>query len=205
MPTPWCTVLRQVELVLRGTEAVEDLATEGGPVTVVVTWRVRKGSEKEFEAWRHEISAAALEFPGHMGISVILPGNNEREYVVIFRFDTYEHLRAWQESDIRGELLQKAESFREGGQTYQMESGLEYWFAPSTSPMASPQWKMAIVTALGVWPVSMLVPWLLNPFMANLSLTVQALLVAVGIVIILTWAVMPVLVRILRPWLKNRL
>ena len=33
--------------------------------------------------------------------------------MVIFRFDTYEHLRAWQESDIRQELLKKAEPFRE--------------------------------------------------------------------------------------------
>jgi len=44
---------------------------------------------------------------------------------------------------------------------------------------------MAIVTALGVWLVSMLVPWLLNPLIGNLSLAVQALLVAVGIVVLL--------------------
>ena len=41
------------------------------------------------------------------------------------------------------------------------------------------------------------VPWLLNPLMSGLSLTLQALLVAVGIVILLTWVIMPVLVRIL--------
>ena len=62
---------------------------------------------------------------------------------------------------------------------------------------------MAIVTVLGVWPVSMLVPWLLNPFIGNLSLTLQALIIAVGIVILLTWVVMPVLVRIFRPWLEK--
>jgi antibiotic biosynthesis monooxygenase (ABM) superfamily enzyme len=50
--------------------------------------RVRQGSEREFEAWRHEIAAAALGFPGHMGINVITPGGSEREYVVIFRFDS---------------------------------------------------------------------------------------------------------------------
>ena len=79
-------------------------ANETGPLTVVVTWRVRKGRETEFEAWRHDISAAALKFPGHMGVNVILPSGSMREYVVVFRFDTYEHLRAWQESDIRQEL-----------------------------------------------------------------------------------------------------
>jgi uncharacterized protein len=179
-------------------------AQETGPLTVVVTWRIRQGSEREFEAWRREISAAALEFPGHMGINVITPSGSQREYVVIFRFDTYEHLRTWQESDIRRKLLKKAEPFREQEPSYRLESGLEYWFAPPGVPASPPPWKMAIVTVLGVWPVSMLVPWLLNPLIANLPQLLQALLVSIGIVILLTWAVMPVLVRILSPWLKCR-
>jgi antibiotic biosynthesis monooxygenase (ABM) superfamily enzyme len=94
------------------------LAQETGHLTVVVTWRVRQGSEREFESWRREISTAALAFPGHMGVNVILPSDTGREYVVIFRFDTYEHLRAWQESDIRRELLKKAEPFREHEPSY---------------------------------------------------------------------------------------
>ena len=107
----------------RDIDAMENLANETGPLTVVVTWPVRKGREKEFEAWRHEIAAAALQFPGHMGVNVIRPSGTEREYVVIFRFDTYEHLRAWQESDIRRELLKKAEPFRETPPSYRLESG----------------------------------------------------------------------------------
>jgi len=179
-------------------------AEETGPLTVVVTWRVRQGSEGEFEAWRREISTAALGFPGHMGINVIMPSSGEREYVVIFRFDTYEHLRAWQESDMRRELLKKAEPFRESDPSYRLESGLEYWFAPPGAPASPPRWKMAIVTVLGVWPVSMLVPWLLSPLIADFPVFLQALLIAVGIVIILTWAVMPVLVKLLSPWLHRR-
>ncbi len=181
-----------------------DPATESGPLTVVVTWRVRQGREAEFEAWRREISAAALKFPGHLGIDVIVPGTTPGEYVVIFRFDTYAHLRAWQESDVRRDLLKKAEPFREQEPSYRLESGLEYWFAPPGAPASPPRWKMAVVTVLGVWPVSLLVPWVLNPFIGTLSLPLQALFVAVGIVILLTWGVMPLLVRILHPWLQNR-
>jgi len=180
------------------------IAQETGPLTIIVAWRVRQGCEREFEAWRHEISAAALEFPGHMGVNVILPSGTGREYVVIFRFDTYEHLRAWQESDIRRELLKKAEPYREFEPSYRMESGLEYWFAPSGGPASPPRWKMAIVTVLGVWPVSMLVPRLLNPLIVDQPQLLKALLVSIGIVILLTWAVMPVLVKILRPWLHHR-
>ncbi|MBI4791329.1 MAG: antibiotic biosynthesis monooxygenase [Deltaproteobacteria bacterium] len=176
---------------------------ESDPLTVVVTWRVRQGCEPEFEAWRREISVAALRFPGHMGINVIRPGITPGEYVVIFRFDTYRHLRTWQESDIRLELLKKAEPFRESEPSYQLESGLEYWFAPPDIPASPPRWKMALVTVLGVWPVSMLVPRLLQPLIGGQPLALRALLISIGIVILLTWAVMPVLVRILKPWLKQ--
>jgi uncharacterized protein len=177
---------------------------ENGPLTVVVTWHVRRGCEGEFEAWRREIAAAALKFTGHMGIDVILPAHTPGEYVVIFRFDTYEHLRAWQESDIRRELLKKAEPFREKEPSYRLESGLEYWFAPAGVPASPPRWKMALVTAMGVWPVSVLVSWLLNPLTGSFPPPLQALFTAVGIVVLLTWVVMPVLVRILRPWLERR-
>lgn len=188
---------------VRVNDAVADPVNENGPLTVVVTWRVRQGLEEEFEAWRREISAAALKFPGHMGIDVIMPIATTGEYVVIFRFDTYAHLRAWQESNIRRELLEKAEPFREREPSYHLESGLEYWFASPGIPASPPRWKMALVTVLGVWPVSLLVPWLLNPLIGRLPSALQALFIAVGIVILLTWAVMPVLVRILKPWLEK--
>lgn len=176
---------------------------DSGPVTVIVTWRIRQGCEREFEAWRQKISAAALEFPGHMGIDVIPPVGETLKYVVIFRFDTYQNLRNWQESDIRKKLLKEAESLMEGKPTYQLESGLEYWFQPSGGLNAPPRWKMAVVTVLGVWPVSMLVPWLLNPLIINLHPILQALIVAIFIVILLTWMVMPILVNLLSPWLKQ--
>jgi hypothetical protein len=181
-----------------------DPERERSPLTVVVTWRIRQGREKEFEAWRREISAAALEFPGHMGINVIRPAATPGEYVVIFRFDTYEHLRAWQESDVRRELLKKAEPFRTSEPTYRLESGLEFWFAPPGVPASPPRWKMALVTVVGVWPASLLVPRVLSPITGNLALPLQALLVAMGIVILLTWVIMPLLVRILRPWLHEQ-
>ena len=63
---------------------------------------------------------------------------------------------------------------------------------------------MVLVTILGVWPLSMLVPWFLNPLVANLYWILKALLIAVGIVVVLTWVVMPILVKILKPWLQHR-
>lgn len=42
---------------------------------------------------------------------------------------------------------------------------------------------------------------MLNPLIGRQASALQALFIAMGIVILLTWGVMPVLVRILRPWL----
>ncbi len=135
----------------------------GGPVTTIVTWEIQEGREKQFETWRHEIEAAATKFPGHLGVNLIVPNNGSREYTVIFRFDTHEHLRAWQESDVRRDLLKTAEQFQATDPTYKTESSLAYWFVTPKMPVPPPKWKMSIVTLLGVWPLSMLVPKVVGP------------------------------------------
>ena len=175
---------------------------ENDQVTVVVTWHVRKGCEQQFNAWFRDVSAAALKFPGYLGLNVVHHDTRESEYVIVFRFDTDEHLKAWMNSDVRQDFLQKAEQFREEQPTYHVERGLEYWF--ETNDTKSPaRWKMAIITVLGVWPVSMLVSNALTPLIGKLPPVLRALLVSVGIVCLLTWVVMPLLVKLFRPLLKQ--
>ena len=60
---------------------------------------------------------------------------------------------------------------------------------------------MALVTVLGVWPAGMLVAWLLNPLLTGVPSALKALLSSCCIVILLTWVIMPALVKILRRWL----
>jgi hypothetical protein len=60
---------------------------------------------------------------------------------------------------------------------------------------------MALVPLLGVWPASILVQWLLNPYISGLDWLSQAFVNAAGIVVLLTWVIMPVLMKILKSWL----
>jgi uncharacterized protein len=179
----------------------EESANRTGPLMEVVTWRVRDGRQSESEAWGHDIAAAALGFPGHQGVNVILPGGAERECMIIVRFDTREHLRAWHESDVRRDMLKKAEPLRDGAPSSRVQTGLEFWCAPTEAPTSPPRWKMALVTVVGVWPASMLVSWLLNSLAGGLPFYLRSLLVAVGIVALLTWVIMPMLSRLFRFWL----
>lgn len=176
---------------------------ESGQVTVVVTWHIRQGREQEFDTWFRDVSAAALKFPGHLGLNVVHHDARESEYVIVFRFDTDEHLKAWMNSDVRQEFLKKAEQFREKKPSYHVERGLEYWFE-TDGAQAPARWKMAIITVLGVWPVSILVSNALAPLIGKLSPISQALVISIGIVCLLTWVVMPLLVKLFSPLLKQR-
>ena len=77
--------------------------------------------------------------------------------------------------------------------------GLEAWFRDSTEPMP-PRWKMAVLTWIAAWPVSMLVAAIVTLALGpNLPQVLQAALVAAGLVIVLTWVAMPFLVKIAHP------
>lgn len=138
-------------------------------------------------------------------MSVMRPveGSGSREYGVLQRFRDAESRDRFYSSDLYQQWEALEASFTEGEEEHQHLSGLETWFVlpGQRAAIPPPPWKMALVTILGVWPASILVPWVLDPFMSGLPWLLQAFFIAVGIVVLLTWVIMPVLVRILKPWL----
>jgi len=102
-----------------------------GPVTYIVTRRVKPGCEAEYETWLAGINREALQFPGHLGINVIKPADRAHpEYVILFRFDCYANLRRCEESDVRREWLARSNHLTEGEPQFQRVTGLEVWFTP---------------------------------------------------------------------------
>jgi len=68
-----------------------------------------------------------------------------------------------------------------------------------------PRWKMALLTWIAVWPVSILVSTIVASVLGrNVPQVVQAALVAAGLVAILTWVAMPPLVKIAHSWLHPK-
>ena len=71
------------------------------PVTVSVSRKVIAGKEKEYEQWLGGISKAGAKYPGHLGVNVLRPCSATKgEYVVIYRFDSYENARRWEEGAV---------------------------------------------------------------------------------------------------------
>lgn len=173
-----------------------------GPVTFIVSRQVKPGLEAEYEAWARGISAAALHFEGHLGVNVIRPGDHaHHEYVTIFRFDTYNHLRDWENSAVRWEWLEKVKPLVIGETKEELMTGLEYWFSTPEAPLPPARHRQALLTLLAIYPLSMVMPLLLQPVLNPLPALLRSFIVSVALVLTMTYIVMPRLTRLFSRWL----
>ena len=83
--------------------------------TVVIVQRVRPGLEDDYLRWQAEINEQCRTFPGCEDIDVVAPvAGVQDDFVVVFRFDTFEHLDAWLRSDVRQRMLARGRSLFAG-------------------------------------------------------------------------------------------
>lgn len=173
-----------------------------GPVTISISRTVIPGREADYEAWVQGITAQALEFPGHMGVNVIRPTPPSSEYVTIFRFDSYQHSRDWEESDIRADWLSRLEGVTEGEEAVEKGTGLEFWFNLPELPAAHPSpHKMALVLLVVVYVMLTVINFLLTPLTGDWPGPVRLLLTVLCQVLLMTYLVMPRVTRMLKNWL----
>jgi antibiotic biosynthesis monooxygenase (ABM) superfamily enzyme len=177
------------------------------PVTVLYSRRVKPGREADFEAWARGIVAAARQFPGHLGASVLdAPGS--REYHILFSFADRRSLRAWLDSEERRRWLARVGELLEADRGLQQLTGLETWFklpganVPTMTP--PPRWKMWLVSLIAVYPMVLVFQALVVPRMARLPLPLRALVFPLVLLTLMTFVIMPMVTRALRRWLGPR-
>jgi antibiotic biosynthesis monooxygenase (ABM) superfamily enzyme len=174
-------------------------------VTAVISQHVREGRAAGYERWMKGIAAAAREFEGHLGLSVLRPQPGApSNYVIVLQFDTCDHLQAWLKSDIRKGWLERVKPLvKENGDNIQILTGLESWFQlPSQSvPSAPKRYKQAMLVWIGVMGVSVVVsPWL-EQLLAPLPMFLELPLTVASTVVLLTYIIMPRLTQWFRGWL----
>lgn len=174
------------------------------PIHVAITRRVKPGCEAEFKEALHEFIRASLSHKGVMGAGMLVPPPDSeiREYGILRTFRNERERDAFYESPIFKDWESRVKPWVEGKPLYRKLHGLEAWFRNPSQPNP-PEWKMAFLTFVAVWPVSMAVPALLNPLLGQrVPNVIFAGAVAAGIVLVLTWVAMPVLVKLAGHWLR---
>jgi len=172
-------------------------------VTVVITQLVKSGCETAYEAWLKDITSVARTYIGHMGTNVIRPQLGVRnEYVIIFRFDGYENLKAWMTSRDREYWLTQAQSLVESDPHVQQISGLEAWFSLPGQPLKTPpRYKTALLTWAAVFVLINILSTFLVPLLRGLPPLIISLLVTIIMVVLLTYVVMSRVSRLFSWWL----
>ena len=172
------------------------------PVHVAITRRVRAGCEEEFQQALREFFRDSFNHQGVAGASMLVPGpgSNDREFGILRTFVSEKERDAFYASPMFLEWEKRARTLTEGEPEYRQLHGLEAWFRSPQAP--PPRWKMAIVTLMGVYPVSLVIGLLLSPKLRQLPLVLNLFVVSALIVSCLTWVVMPRLTRWMRPWLN---
>jgi len=174
------------------------------PLTVVVSRRVRKGQEAEFERLSSQMTERASRFPGYLGATMFRPSSPEDpEYRIVFKFRDQDTLAAWETSDERTELLERIESLLLKPSEREVTSGIVTWFTlPGQNPVKPPpKWKMTIVSWLALYPAVSMVFVLSGDLLAQLPLMARTFLVTVVVMVLMSYVLMPRMTRWFAFWL----
>ncbi|PZS32309.1 MAG: antibiotic biosynthesis monooxygenase [Pseudonocardiales bacterium] len=174
------------------------------PVTVVLTRRVKPGSEQAFEAVLHRIADQAVRFPGHEGVTILRPEPDGRTaYVLVLHFRSKLELQAWTTSSVRATLLAEADAYSDDMLETQQSAGLEGWFRLPGAELVRPppRFKMAITSWIGIVPLLVPVSLWVAPHLTSLPLALRPVPAALVITFAMTYLIMPILTRALRAWL----
>ncbi len=175
------------------------------PVTVAVTRVVKPGCEEAFERVLHDFVERSLNLPGQLGVHILrpAPGSGSREYGILRRFENAEARDEFYRSQLFEEWRQKVVGLVEGEPRYERLSGLETWFTlpGQRAIVPPPRWKMALVTLVAVYPLSMVLSITVGTWIRDWPMLLSSLIFNAMIVTGLTWFLMPLLTRLFKPWL----
>ncbi|RLJ77314.1 antibiotic biosynthesis monooxygenase [Pedobacter alluvionis] len=180
---------------------------ENSGASVVITHHILEGKQKEYEKWLDEILPVSKHATGFIDLQIVRPiPKLTFVYTVIIRFDTIENLKNWMESEDRKQLIEKASPFFRKNDRYQIKSGLDFLFNAENEGHKVPvRWKQYLVTWSAIYPLSLIIPVLLLPFLRWLGIPVNHYLDAFinsgCIVLLMVYVVMPNYTRLIKKWL----
>jgi antibiotic biosynthesis monooxygenase (ABM) superfamily enzyme len=135
------------------------------------------------------VADAARHYPGDQGVTVVPPPAGDCECLIVFRFDSEEHLRAWQESDERRRLIERSSTLADEPPRERQVTGLETWFAVQGGQvrLPPPRRKMWLLTSVAIYPLLTLLTLVLGPVLSELPLAARFAITTPILGALMTW------------------
>lgn len=180
-------------------------AASDDTVTGIIVHHPRRDAHEEYERWLRDIREVCRQFPGYLSTDVIRPVSGHDSYTIIIRFAGVEQLKAWIESDVRRDFLQRIEHALEKGDRYVIKTGVDFWFTPPAAVTPPKRYKQYLLTLSVIFPLTIVVPWLLGPLIGGgggiVAFLLGKFLVAAVIVFLVVYLIMPRYTRLVVNWL----
>lgn len=176
--------------------------------SLIIEHTVPIGKGLAFRFWHANLTRSAKKYQGYLRTDLCSPikGKDLKWYSII-HFDTSENLNRWLKSDDREALIQSGQNHFDSYQFKSFNTGLEGWFSTKTGAerlgLGPPAWKQNLAVVFALYPVVMLQSMLFGALgiMQGWSPSVAMLVNNLITSSILTWAVMPLVTRLLNGWL----
>jgi antibiotic biosynthesis monooxygenase (ABM) superfamily enzyme len=197
------------------------------PITVAIERRIDPSRTVEATSWMQAGTDLAAGFPGFLGSGWVRAGEASDLWYMLYRFRDIPTLEGWEDSPQRAWWLDSGRAFASEVRV-ERRTGIEGWFdapfathveprhpdrpsSPATGPVqqpipaAPPRWKQAVTIWLGFFPTNLLASWLLGfvPGFTEWPLILRMLLATLLLTPVMTYAVLPWVTRMLRPWLQR--
>ncbi|WP_147820137.1 hypothetical protein [Salidesulfovibrio onnuriiensis] len=175
--------------------------------TFVIRHCVSPKHRDRYEQWLKDIGEVGKGSKGHLGVQVIRPpkGSGKCTYITTVRFDTEENLLTWANSDTRADHLKRIDDILLDGDNVEIHSGIAFWFTPQESHAQARPWKQFLVVLSAIYPLTIVVPWLLGPLFNILpepgSFWLSKLIGSVCITGLMVYVIMPRYTRLVSSWL----
>ncbi|NUJ87641.1 antibiotic biosynthesis monooxygenase [Plantibacter sp. MCCC 1A11337] len=192
---------------------------EHDPITVSIERRVNPASISEATIWVQAGINLANRYPGFLGSGWVRAGAESDVWYMLYRFADEQTLTDWEESKERAWWLSSGREFMEPSRV-ERRSGIEGWFDapdgilrveeaelsgdPDPIPPAPPRWKQAVSIWLGFFPLNLVFTLLVTalvPGWEPLGVFLHVLISTLILTPIMTYWLLPLVTRLLRPWL----
>ncbi len=179
---------------------------ENQSITTVVRHFIKADKKGAFENWTKEISAKAKTFKGFESLHLIKPPTESNEYVTLFKFSSLVDLQRWMDSQERITELDKLEKLSEKERVYGEITGIDFWFeTPEKENVRTPpKWKMSLLTWAAVFPGVVVLSKSYHFLFPTAHPIILTLLTTMTLVPLLTWVLMPNIVKLFKGWLFSK-
>lgn len=164
---------------------------------VVVSHIIRPAHEQAFVEWAKRMGEGVRAAPGFRSLIRLDQGPAISHTLV--QFDSQEQLDSWLTSGVF--RLLREEGVNYSLRTIQPQVG-QTGVISIPGPASMPRWKQAAATWLGVYPTLVAVNvFMVRPFADSVNWLVLLTGSSLVLTIILTWVILPLVHRALRPWM----